>query len=495
LGVRIVVRVLWFLLFLLAYVIYAALSYLLAKPDTVKTKTLSFVLLESNCLLLAAALYVFVLILTRFSNILIAGYYFLSTQIYILVAMALGIARFGRHPSPYRAATIWATMCFLVRNFRLVGVVNIVQGIGLSFAYPVFAGIIFFSGDPATSVTLGIIRITLLIPFIGALGVDLTIRLGVAVSENLNTATRWRYFVCSVASMLSTGVLVATLLWAFNASAAKTAQSPVSFRLAYSPLELSILVIYFVTIFLLPYVIGVVRRTRQENDLQRSKSELLSKTTDILRIPKSDSYAQALSDLLGEVQTQFVAFERSDKSIAFGLSFDPDSAEDHQLGERAADALPPGGQIEAGERDLAPAPSATANAPDGESHTSTTVDSRHRDPVLDNLYKYFDPLDYRLARPEDPRFQYLDWLDMLNGRIKTTAADLQAKRAGNARVNAARSWIDSYENGDLARSPAEPGNNTLTALVVTTITTSMLGVLVTGFGNWLWTQVAHTLPK
>jgi hypothetical protein len=502
-GVQIVVQVLWFLLFLLAYVIYFALGASFVKADKIKTKALSFFYLEAAFLLSTAALYVFVLILTRFSNILIAGYYFLSTQIYVLVAMALGIVRFGRRSSPYRAETLWATTCFIIRNFWLIGALNIIQSVVLAIAYPVLAGIIFFSGDSATSVTLGIIRITLLILFIGALGLSLPTQLSVALSENLSSATRRRFFVFSAASILPTGVLLSTLLWTFNASASKTARSPVRFHLAYSPLELSILLIYFVIIFLLPYVIGVVRGTQQEDDLQRRKTELLSKTIDILRIPKSDSYAQALSSLLIEVQTQFISFVRSDKSIAFGLSFEPDSAEDHQLDKGPADDLPPQGQIEAGGHDPAPvpsaapsaAPSATVLVPDGDSHTSTAVDDRYGDPVLDGVYKFFDPLNYRLARSEDLRFQYIDWLDMLHGRVITTAADLQTKRAGSPRVSAARSWADSYEKGDLARPPAEPKNNTLTAVVATTITTSLLGVLITGFGNWLWTQVAHTLPK
>jgi hypothetical protein len=497
-GVHIVVRVLWFLLFLLAYVIYIALSFFFGKADTVKTKTLSFFYLEAACLLSTAVLYVFVLILTRFSNILIAGYYFLSAQVYIFVAMALGIVRFGRRSSPYRAETIWATACFLVRHIWLIGAVNFIQAMVGVIAYPVVAGIIFFSGDSVTSVTLGIIRITLLILFVGGLGIALPVQLGVALSENLSSATRRRFFVCSAAGILSTGVLLSTLLWTFNASAIKTARSPVSFHLAYSPLELSILVVYFVIIFLLPYVIGVVRSTQQENDLQGRKTELLSKTIDILRIPKSDFYAQALSNLLSEVQTQFISFVRSDKSIAFGLSFEPDSAEDHQLDKGPADDLPPAGQIEAGGHDPAPlpsaAPSATALAPDEESHTRTFVNVLRR-VALAQVSKFFDPVNYRLARPEDLRFQYIDWLDMLYGRVTMTAADLQTKHAGSARVSAARSWLDSYEKGDLARPPARPKNNALTALVATTIITSLLGVLVTGFGNWLWTQVAHTLPK
>jgi len=488
-----VVRVLWFLLFLLAYVIYAALSYFFAKADTVKTKTFSFFYLEAACLVATAMLYVFVLILTRFSNVLIAGYYFLSAQVYIFVAMALGIVRLGRRSSPYRAATIWASVCFLIRKFWIIGLLNIVQGMVLTIAYPVIAGIIFFSGDSDTAVTLGIIRITLLILFVGSLGISLPVQVGVALSADLSSATRRRFFVCSAASILSTGVLLSTLLWTFNTSMIKTAHSPVSFHLAYSPLELSILVAYFVIIFLLPYVIGVVSSTQKENDLQKSKTELLSKTIDILRIPKSDSYAQALSDLQGEVQAQFASFARSDKSIVFGLSLDPDLAEDHQLEKALAGALAPGGQIEAGEH--APAPSATAIVPDGQSKASTAADVRYGDPVLDNVSKFFDPANYRLARSEDLRFQYLDWLDLLYGRVATTAADLQTRHAGSARVNAARSWADSYEKGDLARRPAEPKNNALTALVATTITTSLLGVLITGFGNWLWTQVAHTLPK
>jgi hypothetical protein len=497
-GVHVVVRVLWFLLFLLAYIVYAALGYFFVRPDTIKKRTLSFWYLEGAYLVSAAVLYVFVLILTRFSNVLIAGYFFLSAQVYVFVGMALGIVRFGRRSGPHRAATIWASICFLIRNFWVIGLLNIIQGMALAIAYPAVAGIIFFSGDSATSITLGIIRITLLILFIGSLGITLPTQVGVALSENLNSATRRRFFVCSAAGMLSTGILLSMLLWTFNASAIKANRSTVSFHLSYSPLELSVLMIYFVIIFLLPYVVGTARGARRENDIQSSKTELLSKVIDILRIPKSDSYAPALSDLLGEVEAQFISFARSDKSLEFGLSLDADAAGDHRPGTGPTEASSPVSQTEAGQLDAAVpviASSPTATLPDPDDEPRAAVVASYGDPVLDNISTYFDPVNYRVARSEDLRFQYLDWLDMLHGRIQTTAADLKAKHAGIARVNAARLWADSYEKGDLARPPIEPKNNALLALVATTITSSLLGVLITGFGNWLWTQVAHTLPK
>jgi hypothetical protein len=493
-----VTKILWYLLFLLGYAIFSALTVFLLKPDATKTKMSSFPYLEASSLLSSVMLYVLVLILTRFSILLITVFYFLSVQLCIFAGTSLGIVTFRRSPNRYLAETIWASVCFSIRNVWLLGITIYIEGLALWIGYPVVAGIIYFSGTvPSTAVTLAIIRITLLILFVGGLAVVLPSQVGVALSENLSSGTRRRFFAFSATGILSTGVLLTTLLWTFSASISKTAHSAQSFHLAYSPIELSILTTYFVLIFLLPHVIGVARGAEQQKRIVGLKTEVLSKAIGILRIPKSDSYAHALSGLLRELETQLISFVNSDKSILFGLSFDNAPPEGQVLNQSEVNDLPSSGQIDAGEHDRASASSTVVLAPNKETQLQQGVDVVRQSALYDGIYKNFDPRNYRLARSYDLRFQYLEWLDSLCDQLATTISDLATKRAGTARVSAARAWADSYEQNrkDLAQLVTGTKTNAVTAFVASTLATSLLSLIVTGVGNWLWTQVAHTLLK
>lgn len=105
--------------------------------------------------------------------------------------------------------------------------------------------------------------------------------------------------------------------------------------------------------------------------------------------------------------------------------------------------------------------------------------------------------DYYRARPHDPRFQYLDWLHSFVEKLHMTASDLQTKSEPAAELRAALAWADSYDNDrhDSTQKASRMKTNAVGAVIASTLVTSVLSVFFTGFGSWLWTYVAQTLPS
>jgi hypothetical protein len=479
----------WYLLFLVALGVWTYGTYRLMKPKSDETK-LSFRDLEAQYLLGSLMLYVFVLLLARFSTLLIASVYFLSAQFDILLKVMSGETAHRRNPSRYLAERLWAATCFSVRH-PILTYTTIFMSMVILIGYPVVAGIVYFSSTiPSSAATLSIIRVTLLLLFIGGTALTLPIQIGAALSENLSSPARRRFLASSLATIAPQSVILTTFLWTFSSVENKASHSTLVFRFTYSPTVLAILAAYFVITLLLPYLIGIGRCSHQHDLLESRKKDALTETIHLLRIPLADSYVPELSRLATDLRNQYEDFARNDISIQLGMHFGEIYKEDELLAE--ADSPPSSPPIEAAKDHPG---SGTLSVVDLSVKPLPPRERTNKAPL--NPTYPFDPDIYHLARPEDPRFRYLDWLDSHVKRLDMTASDLQAKSASAIRVRAARAWADSYDGDrrDLSENASETKTHALTAIVASTAITTVASVFFTGFGNWLWTHAAQNLPK
>jgi hypothetical protein len=78
-----------------------------------------------------------------------------------------------------------------------------------------------------------------------------------------------------------------------------------------------------------------------------------------------------------------------------------------------------------------------------------------------------------------------------------TAGDLQTKPEPAAELKAALAWVDSYDEDrrEFREKARRAKPDTIGAALVGTVVTSVVSVTLTGFGSWLWTYVAQTLPS
>ena len=484
------VRILWYLLFLVTYGVMGSLVYRVSvlKPGRVRA---SFWTSEAIYLLSAATLYCFVLVLTRFSVAPIAASFFISAQVPIILNVVLDAIAVGGDRNDRRMAEIrWATVCFNVRHKGLMAwqiVVSMVVGLG----YPVVAGILYFSGGTSSAAkTLAITQVTLVMTFFSNFIIFWPTQVGLALSENLSAAGRWRLFGLSLASLVPTAMLLAAFLWTFDFAHPTVAQirSAGSLRLTYSAAELTILLAYFVTTLLLPHVVGTMRGTRWLNQLTEQREATLTDVIRILRIPKPGFHTQAILTLVARLQQEWETLATAKDDVVLGLELD--ELRTQPGAGFTAPALT--SVVGAGHGALigTPEPGASdQSSAHGNLLASAILDESRENPDREHYYY--------LARDGDPRFAYLDWLGRMIDQLRMTASELIIRHDGLADLSFPAYWANSYEEQrrELRETARRGRANPLVPIIAGAFVTSVVTVLFTGFANWLWPHIAQTLPK
>lgn len=517
-------KVLFYLLFLVAVFITAWLYGKVFEKMVGRAKQPLWIQ-EAPILIFSVALYIYILLLARYSSLIIVGFYFLSCQVPLLLNAAIGAGSVGTVGHD-EAEIYWAGMSYGIDHSKLVRAEFAVR-ILVYISYPIAAGIVYFSHTiPSTSGTLAIIRVSLIVLFFVSAATSAPDLIGISTSKNLSKAARRRIFVTSLANLLPNGVVLTTLLWTFSSPAKQPTHSIPAFHITYSPVILAILASYFLLTLLVPYIVGITRGAAWRRELLGLRTTALARIVRILRTPKADYRISALSDLAMKLEQQQAEFVAIEKAVQVGLKLEKLYAQHSQPAATVMGKPPPepttGGIPEValaavGSAQVvqqAPPPAAQQSDGDGDDASSAVAGSAnaapqqpptspadvlsppagdegpHDDEDHESVPEPFDEDTYRLARSRDPRFQYFDWIDTMGQQLKMTIDDL---RTGSG---AAKDWADLYEQdrNDLTREISQTKTNA-SAVVASTAVTSVVSVLFTGLGSWLWTYASHTLPK
>ena len=102
---------------------------------------------------------------------------------------------------------------------------------------------------------------------------------------------------------------------------------------------------------------------------------------------------------------------------------------------------------------------------------------------------------YKESRHLDPRFQYLDWAKEFTDKIRVVMGDLKGKWS-RRQVVTAKDWADAFD-GERRELDDQKGvgRQTVEPFIFNVILSSALGVIFTGFGNYVWGHIAQLLPK
>jgi hypothetical protein len=453
----------------------------------------------------AVTIYVSVLLLARFSILLIAVIYFLGAQVEILTGIITGVTAVSDKPTRSGAETAWARTSGSLRHPFQALMTGCLSSTIIFVAYPAVAGIVYFSSTiPSTAASYAIVRVILAFTLIGNLAALIPTQTGIALSENLSNASRWRYFASLVAALVPIGILLATFLWTFSTSTARVTALSSSFYAADSVVILSIMAAYFLIALLLPNIIGALRSTQRQRQFLDLRKETLAKAIHILMTPIPDFYGRELEKVATELEKELKTIGRSDLSINVGLQLD--RRQQLLLEQRQQITAPlaadvgntPAYASDSGDKNTSSLPSLARSGPASEAPPSQSSGAAP-DPAtlrVQALLKNFDDRNYYLARRWNPRFQQIDWLSEEITRLRMTASDLMTK-SDDARVSAAVAWASSYKEDrhNLIEAASETKSDTLGAVIITTVVTTVASVFFTSFGSWLWAHVAHTLPK
>ena len=476
-------KVLWYALFLIVSIVLSGIA--LSSLSDLRKTSRSWLRQEAGPLSLAGSIYLYGLLLAKYSSFLIPGFYFVAAQIPIFVNTAFQASSVPEDRDRYWYEIIWASECQSVRYrwLQLASIFSIVAYGFITVSLSVLVAIVYFTTTvPSTAATLAFIRIPMLSVLLAGV-VFLPAQVAISLFESLSIPARRRLLSVSLAELVPTGMIIATLLWTFSSSANVPDHAGIRFHLAYFPAVLLILAVYF-AITCLPSILGFIQGGRQQSLLLERRTDTLTEAIEILRIPKVDLHIPVLTALVTKLQQQRSDYAKADKSIEKARQLDDQKMKQDTLSSAPAWDRPGFYRTAHDSTNVQTQPQSVAVA-----------SSKFEDGGSDENNEFRNA--YHNARPYDIRFQYLDWLDSQVEKLQMTSSDLQTKPEPAVEFRAALAWADSYEDNrrELREKASRTKTNAVGAAVLSTLVTSVVGVVLTGFGSWLWTYVAQTLPS
>ena len=194
------------------------------------------------------------------------------------------------------------------------------------FSYPVFAGIIYFSYPvPSHANSLAVIRLNLLVLFIGGIVAFLVNRVAFLSDANISDATRRTFLASNTSSLIPLGFILSVIFASSSRSSQSTQNSPGGIQIAFSPLLLIILVGFFLMTILVPFFIGERSNIRWQEELKKRRKDHLTNLISVLRIPMPKRYIEALQEVDADVYEGLQKSIEDDQAFAWGVWFDGQS--------------------------------------------------------------------------------------------------------------------------------------------------------------------------
>lgn len=429
-----------FLLFLIAFVVWLWGANLLMekiKGDLLEGKW--FWSNQLSILLSIAPLFLFIYLLSGFFNLPLVILLFAAMQLSVIVAAVMW--GFLGTPTPtWGARSQWAGGEFGLKHAMLV-IIPLILTILIVVAYPIFAGIAYFTLSPG-ELTTRIFQYTLVAVIFSGYLFLLPIVIGTLVSENLDNETRTRFFVNQLSGLIPTALFLALTFWAFDIARNSIPLFQIAgIEISFSPYLMLFLIGFFVLTVLLPCLIGAERSRKWGMSLLEERKGWLTALLNILDVPTVSRYSSKLNQLLLDLNAKETALLEGDMMLAWGTQIDQ------------------------------------GLTPDGLEVIASA---------------------YSKSRDLDPRFKYLDWHRQFEKDVKEVIWELEQKRTDSEMEKAAENWAKHFrdqekkiakeiEEAKQSKSRIGGGIGTIVTLIIT--------VIVTEAAKWIWTVFSESLLK
>ena len=261
----------------------------------------------------------------------------------------------------------------------------------------------------------------------------------ILASEDLDENTRQQVLINQLTGIAPTALFISLALWAFGVGSADLPITFATMAKSFST-RVTILVLAFpILLYMLPYLIGTQRGNRFRTKLLSKRSEFTAKLADILGTPLPARYVPDLTTLRGEVGTELQNIVEASPVL--------------QLHAAKPEDIPPA--------------------------------------LAGGMYFVED------SKTVDPRFRHLDELTKFQGELDDIVTDLQAKSAIGV-VREAERWSRKYENrkAELAHAMDNHAAKPAVLLAVGTLFSALISSILSDVGKTAWSAISSgTLNK
>jgi hypothetical protein len=379
---------------------------------------------------------------------LLSGLWSLRLVLLMYVASHLGglgawvlSAILGAHSERVGLRAVWAGKEIEIKHPIAMKSLTALTGV-LALSYPIVAGVLFFRHQWATpALQIVIVKYSLLLLNLSGYAVAMIVVMIMLASENLDENTRQRIFISQLGGMIPTAIFVALAFWAFGFGGKPLAFDFMGISRTISPQTLLLLLLFFATTILMPYLVGTQRAHRTNLDLLENIRNYVAELAGILEAPTGSLYITKLTELRDKVIITQEKFTNDDALLTLekGIRQDTD-------------------QISAEDK-----------------------------PMVDALEK---------TRDLDPRFKFLDDLGKFKKELEEIVADLQKRTEATVEA-AAEHWGKKYEirKAELVKEieTARSRKPLITVGVGALVTTVISGIL-SEVAKTAWHLITHA-PK
>jgi hypothetical protein len=377
---------------------------------------------------------------------------FIGALTYLLARRALG----AELASDRRQA--WLGMELVLGHPLFTGAFALLPFVTV-FAYPVAVGLVYFTNEvPSDNLTIWVFRLAL-IQMLSGLPMAMFGLVGTLASANSNERIRIRQLIGASGALFNVGLLLSLFLWSFGFADKENNLRGSRAELSFSPVVVIALLTYFFAVIFVPYAIGTRRARKQELRFLEVHRRALAQLIAALERPHGAGLGSELDQVRSDLQEIEQASMIANPAIA--------------IAEEGTD-------LSSAIRDKLPAQFANGLTPDAEESYARMRENQSN-----------------LLRTDEPRLRFWAQLDAMESCIDEIRFSLE-HFSSDGESNLQQRWAEFLRKRreDIDRYIADRPRTKLPAwLTIGGIIAPVISVILDQFGNWVWTQIAESLPS
>jgi hypothetical protein len=277
-------------------------------------------LIDNELIIVIPNLFLFAFLFTigRFFNLYIVLVSILFSNMGMLVAFIIW-GLLGSPKVPFKAIGGWAGCNFGIKNVAISILLQVLSILWV-FAYPIVIGIHYFQTTSIEEIRLFNLQAATVF-ILGAYILTVPFIISGLSSGFIDEDSRARFLVAQFAGLIPNALFISLLFWALK-PANGTELSLGNLSVSFHPVLFTILMVFFIAFFLLPYFIGIQQAKKLKNEYAKLKNQILDYVIEAIDLPTSEPVAARVEHAEVFIGSRYQQLAASDKGVELGVRYD-----------------------------------------------------------------------------------------------------------------------------------------------------------------------------
>jgi hypothetical protein len=315
-------EILIFIAFIIIYILYVWTTYIIMTKYLNRLDKDRFI--DNELMVVVPNLFLFAFLFTigRFFNLYIVLISILFSNIGMLVAFIIW-GFLGSPKVPYKAVGGWAGYDFGIKNIAVSIIFQVLSALWL-IAYPVVIGIHYFHAASIEEIRLFNLQAATAF-ILGAYILTLPIINSILSSRFIDEDSRARFLVAQFAGLIPNALFISLLFWTLK-PVNSTELSLGNISVSFNPVLFTILMVFFIVFFLLPYFIGTQQAKKLRSEYATLKNQILDNVIEAIDLPTAEANTTRVERAENFISAKYQQLAANDKGVEQGVRYDDPNA-------------------------------------------------------------------------------------------------------------------------------------------------------------------------